>query len=156
MGYRKKRFYDNEAVLNYILIDLKEEEYKDVELDSFEIPTIISYLNDYGDKIINILLANNLVNDGSFDYDTYSFVSNLYSNEKFFNAIMICFKIYKDNEINFNYQNSSKLLEVCLKKGEFKFIDYFSSNAFNSALLCAGNYDLFSDTVISRNITSIY
>ncbi len=213
----KKRFYDNEAVLNYILIDLKEEEYKDVELDSFEIPTIISCLNDYGDKIINILLANNLVNDGSFNYDTYSFVSNLYSNEKFFeyvlannyknminyfdkecytdeiismykdelvdmlidkdtielpnylknnreildkcfekkawilafssnilneqdfekyfNAIMICFKVYKDNEINFNYQNSSKLLEVCLKKGEFRFIDYFSSNAFNSDLI---------------------
>ena len=54
MGYRKKRFYDNEAVLNYILIDLKEEEYKDVELDSFEIPTIISYLNDYGDFNLQI------------------------------------------------------------------------------------------------------
>lgn len=153
MGYRKKRFYDNEAVLNYILIDLKEEEYKDelvdmlIDKDTIELPNYLKNNREILDKCFEkkawiLAFSSNILNEQDF--------------EKYFNAIMICFKIYKDNEINFNYQNSSKLLEVCLKKGEFKFIDYFSSNAFNSALLCAGNYDLFSDTVISRNITIIY
>lgn len=213
----KKRFYNNEAILNYILIDLKEDEYKEIELDSFKVSTIISCLNNYGDKIIDILLANNLVNDGNFNYDTYSFINNLYSNEKFFeyilannyknminyfdekcytdeiintykdelvdmfvtndiielpiylknnraildkclekqawllafssnilneqdfekyfDVIMKCFGVYKDNGMIFNYLNSSKLLETCLKKGEFRFIDYFGSNAFEDNLI---------------------